>query len=197
MKAKHLMLCLTLALFAGCQSTPNSYTTPYDNPHYAPPPGTVIELHQALKFSPNNSRSNIQNGVALGSKSYDRFQPMCQFYLYESKEVMSKPRSIEPDRFTVIKSGQSLDYTLFEPIKVAYGSIGFGGPQYFGNMFDDEMGARTMITTMKLRSEKQPQVHELRCLMDDDPYLQNFVTINQMIKTLGVVATLHLPEVIK
>ncbi len=193
MKTQHLMLCLTLALFASCQSTPNSYKTPYDNPHYAPPPGSVIELHQDLKFSPNISRSNIQNGVALGSKSYDRFQPMCQFYLYESKEVMRKARSIEPDSFTVIKSSRSLDYTLLEPVKVAYG----GGPLYFGDMFDDEMGTRTMITTMRLRSETQPQVHELRCLMDDDPYLQNYVTINQMIKTLGGVATLHLPEVTK
>lgn len=196
MQTQHLIFCLTLSLFAGCQSVPINYATPYDNPRNVLPSGTVIELNQALIFSPNNSRSNIQNGVAIGKSRYDRFRPMCQFYLYESKDAMKKIRTIEPDHFTVVKSGQSMDYTLAEPLEVAFVSIGVGGgPLYFGGPFDDDAGTRTMKTTMKLHSDKQPQVHELRCVMDDDPYLRNFVTINQMIETLGDVVTLHLPVV--
>ncbi len=188
---------LLILPLAGCQSNPLSYATPYDNPYNLLPPGTVIELHQTLTFSPNNSRSNIQNGKAIGQGRYDRFHPMCQFYLYESKAALKSARSIEPDRFTVIKSSQNIDYALAEPIEVAFVSVGFGGPIYFGGPFDDDAGLRTMKTTMRLHSEKQPQVHELRCVVDNDPYLRKFVTINQMIKTLGEVATLHLPEVVQ
>ena len=192
MKLLRWMPLLILPL-TGCQSSSISYETPSDNPFNLLPPGTVIELNQTLTFSPGNSRSNIQNGKAIGQGRYDRFQPMCQFYLYESKEAMKVSRSIEPDSFTVIKSSQNIDYVLAEPIEVAFVSIGFGGPRYRHDPFDDDIGTRTMKTTMRLRSEKQPQVHELRCNRDDDPYLRNFVTINEMIKTLGEVATLHLP----
>jgi hypothetical protein len=185
---------LLILPLTGCQSNlanTGSYATPYDNPYNLPPPGTVIELHQALSFSPGNSRSNIQNGAGIGQGRYDRFQPMCQFYLYESKEAMKARRTIEPDSFTIIKSFQRIDYTLAKPVEVAFVSV--GGPRLFP--YDDDPGLRTLETTMRLRSEKQPQVHELRCMMDNDPYSRRFVTINQMIETLGDVATLHLPGV--
>lgn len=191
MKTQNLLFCLIFSLLAGCQSIPASYETPYDNPHVLPPPGTVIELHQSLAFVPNNSRSNIQNGKAIGASRYDRFQPRCQFYLYESQDVMKKARTIEPDRFTVTKSFQKVIFASAKSLEVAYVSVGvpiYGGP------FDDSVGSRTMRTTMRLHSDKQPQVYELRCMKDDDPYLQSWVTINQMIKTLGEVATLKIPE---
>jgi len=200
MKFHYWIPLLTLPL-AGCQTAQLSYETPYDNPYNLPANGTVVELHQTLSFSPGNSRSNIQNGTAIGQSGYDRFNPWCQFYLYESKEAMKVSRTIEPDKFTVIHASQNMDYTnlgpiLTEPIEVAAMSvgIGFGKPLYFGSSLDDT-GLRTMRTTLRLHSEKQPQVHELRCMVDDDPYLRRFVTINQMIKTLGEVATLHLPVV--
>jgi hypothetical protein len=193
MKLVHWLPLLLLPL-VGCQSNlanTGNYATPYDNPYNLPPPGAVIELHQTLSFSPGNSRSNIQNGKAIGQGRYDRFKPMCQFYLYESKEALKLSRTIEADSFTITKSFQRIDYTLAKPIEVAFVSV--GGPRLFP--YDDDPGLRTLKTTMRLRSEKQPQVHELRCMVDEDPYSRRYVTINQMIKTLGDVATLHLPVV--
>jgi len=198
MKLLHWIPLLILPL-SGCQTAPLHYATPYDNPYNLPPAGTVIELHQPLSFSPGNSRSNIQNGATIGHGRYDRFNPMCQFYLYESKDQLKVARTIEADTFTIIQSSQHMDYThvkplLTEPVQVAAVGIGIGGP-IFVTPFDDDIGLVTMQTTMRLRSDKQPQVHELRCMIDDDPYLRRFVTINQMIKTLGEVATLHVPVI--
>ena len=191
MKIHHLTSSLILATITGCQSTSVFYESPYDNPHVLPPPGTVVELHSSLQFAANNSRSTIQNGQKIGTGRFSRFDPWCQFYLYEPKEAMASPRSIEPDRFTVTKSFQNVDFALSEPLQVARVGVGIGVPFYGRN---DDVGSRTMKTTMRLRSEKQPHVHELRCGQDDDPYLQNYVTINEMIKTLGDIATLKFPE---
>jgi len=192
MKLLHWIPLLILPL-AGCQSAPVSYATPYDNPYNLLPPGTVIKLNQALSFSPGNSRSRIQSGVAIGQSRYDRFNAMCEFYLYESKDAMKVARSIQPDTFTIIKAAQNTDFTRAQNVDVAY--VGIGGPLYFGGPFDDDAGTRTMKTTMWLRSDNQPQVHELRCMRDDDPWLRRFVTINEMVKTLGDVVSINLPVV--
>ena len=192
MKLHILTCCLLFSVLAGCQSTANYYETPYDNPRVYPPPGTLLELHTDLPFAVNNSRSTIQYGKKIGQGRFSRFDPWCQFYLYESQEEMKQVRTIEPDTFTVTKSFQSIDWVLLKPLQVAYGSISVGGgPMLFGRY--DEMGSRTMRTTLRLQSDKQPQVYELRCGKDDDAYLQNYVTINEMIKTLGDIATLKLP----
>jgi hypothetical protein len=194
MKLIHIFLISLSILLTGCQSSPLSYASPYDNPRNYPVAGSVIVLNQSLNFSPNISRSNIQGGVALGSKSYDRFRPWCQFYLHESKQAMTQARTIEADRFTVINSTQNVDYTQLKPIEVAAAGISIGAPLHFRSRFDDDIGAQTLKTTLWLKSENQPQVRELRCAIDDDPWTQNFLSINQIIETLGSVATLELPQ---
>jgi hypothetical protein len=44
---------------------------------------------------------------------------------------------------------------------------------------------------MKLQSEKQPQLVELKCAVYADPVLSNFVSVNEIQKTLGDIATLR------
>ena len=192
MKLHILTCCLLFSVLAGCQSTANYYETPYDNPRVYPPPGTLLELHTDLPFAVNNSRSTIQYGKKIGQGRFSRFDPWCQFYLYESQEEMKQVRTIEPDTFTVTKSFQSIDWTLLKPVQIAYGSVVIGSPLLHDRY--DDMGLRTMRTTLRLHSDRQPQVYELRCGRDDDAYRQQYVTINQMIKALGDVATLTLPD---
>jgi hypothetical protein len=187
---------LIIVLLAGCQGAPPlSYETPYDNPRNLPPPGTIIELNETLTFSPGKSRSNIQNGTALGSGRFDHYQPWCQFYLHESKDVMKTTRTIEPDRFTVVSSGRNVDHTSTKPVELTFVSVGVGGPVYSRRLIDGEIGAQSLKTTMRLRSENQPQVRELRCAISDDPWSYNFLSINQIIGALGDVATLKLSTV--
>jgi len=181
MKPTHAIAAIILLFLSACQIAPLTY----DNPRSVPPPGSVIELNQALEFSPGSSRSNIQGGEALGSSGkYNRFQPWCQFYLYESREAMKKPRTIEPDTFTVIGARQEIDYTLSRPVDVA--SLGIGG-------FGEGADVRPLTTIIRLKSDKQPQVHELRCSKTDDPQQLNFLSVDMIRTTLGDIATLHLP----
>jgi len=104
---------------------------------------------------------------------------------------MKKTRSIEPDRFTVISARQEVDYSLYKAIDVASIGIGFGGG------FGEGTSVLPLMTIIKLHSEKQPQVHELRCSKTDEPYQFNYLSVDQISETLGGIATLHLPPLVQ
>lgn len=199
MKLPHLLLGTLCIGLAACQSIPTSYDDPLDNPRSVPPPGTIIELNQALTFNPNSSRSRVQNGRAIGTARYDRFTPWCEFYLYDSRESLKTTRTLEPDRFEVVKSSQGIEYVNAQTVDVAavgFGigvGVGVGAPLYSNPFYDDDVGPVTMKTTMRVRSDRQPQLHEISCSRMDDAWLRNYVSVNQIIKTLGDVATLKLP----
>lgn len=183
-----LSLSLLLAL-AGCQYDNYVYETPYDEPWRLPPKGTIVELMQPLTFSPGSSRIYIQDGV-ISNRGVNDYRPWCQFYLYESKEDMKQPRTIEPDEFTVVRASQNVKYVQLKPLTIAAVGIGVGSSYMFTR---DEAGAQTLATTMKLTSSKQPQVHELMCAKSDDVLRHNFVSVNKIQATLGSIAQLHLP----
>ena len=105
---------------------------------------------------------------------------------------MKHPRTIEPDRFTVVGAAQNVEFVQLEPITVAAVGIGAGSSYMFTR---DEVGAQTLATTMKLSSSKQPQVRKLICATTDDVRRDNFVSVNKIQATLGDIATLHLPLV--
>jgi len=181
------VLALLLPLGA-CQYNNYVYETPYDEPWRVPKKGTIIELKQGLTFSPGSSRVYIQDGEVSNRRGIDDYRPWCQFYLYESKDDMKHRRTIEPDQFTVINASQRVDYVLAKPLEVA--AVGFGSPYMYAR---DEAGAQTLATTMKLKSAKQPQVHELKCAVSDDMRRENFVSVNKIQATLGEIAHLQLP----
>ncbi len=196
MKLSHLLTSALCFGLAACQSTPVHYDNPLDNPRSVPPPGSVIELKQALTFQPNSSRNRVQHGQALGNGRFDRYSPWCEFYLYDSRESLKTARTLAPDRFEVVQSGQGIEYVQARSLDVAAVSFGMGvgfGSPYYANPFHDDVGPVRMKTTMRVRSDKQPQLHEISCSIMDDAWLQNYVSVNQIIKTLGEVATLHLP----
>ncbi len=190
-RARYLVVALLLPLSA-CQYENYVYETPYDEPWSVPTRGSIVELNQTLTFSPGSSRVYIQNGTVSNRRGIDDYRPWCQFYLYESKDELKHSRTIEPDRFTITRASQNVGYVQATPFDVAAVGIGAG----FGSSLmyaRDEMGAQTLATTMRLKSEKQPQVHELICAVSDDVRRENFVSVNKIQATLGNVATLHQP----
>ena len=195
MKTLHLLSLGLLIPLAGCQYDNYHYETPDDEPWRSPEKGTVVELKQSLTFVPGSSRTYIQDGVASNNyRGINHYRPWCQFYLYESKDEMKHTRTIEPDKFTVVKASQGIKYVQTAPITVAAIGVGFG----FGasNLYAvDDIGAQTLATTMILTSETQPQVRELVCSTTDDARRDNFVSINKIKATLGDIATLHPPTV--
>lgn len=192
MKTLYILSLGLLVPLAGCQYDNYVYETPYDEPWSVPAKGTVIELNQPLTFSPGSSRVYIQDGAISNRRGVDDYRPWCQFYLYESKEDMKHPRTIVPDRFTITGAAQNVEFVQLEPIAVAAVGIGVGSSYMFAQ---DEAGAQTLATKMKLSSSKQPQVQELMCATTDDVRRQNFVSVNKIQVTLGDIATLHFPMV--
>lgn len=196
MKLSQLIPGVLLVALAGCQSSLYNFDDPLDNPRSVPPPGSVFVLNEALTFPPNHSRNNIQNGKILGPGRVNRYVPSCQFYLYDSKESLKTTRTIEPDRFEVTRASQSIEYYVkSQSVEVAAAGVGFN-TAYFRTI-DDDMGPVPMKTTMRVHSDKQPQVHEISCTRADDAWLRNYVSVNEIIATLGDVATLVLPEAVK
>ena len=104
---------------------------------------------------------------------------------------MKQERSIQADEFVVERASQGVGFVMAKPIHVASFGIGIGSP--YQTVVDD-VGAQTLSTTMRIKSENQPQVRELQCSTTDDALRQNFVSINQIQETLGNVATLRLPS---
>ena len=186
MQITYLPILLVLALLSGCQSL--SYEDPHDDPKSMPPVDSVVVLNQTLEFRVGSSRSYIQHGVAMGENKVNIRQPYCLFYLYEPASALLQPRSIEADRFTVTRSNQGASFASIKPIRqavyVPFGDVADGGGP----------SAQTLTTTLRLRSETQPQVHELQCSVFGERYYYGFVSVNQIIETLGDIVSLQFPD---
>ena len=182
MKLHYLLLFLIAPLLAGCQTPAFNYENPNDNPRRVPPEGSVVVLNQPLQFRVGSSRSYVQFGVAQTGGVNIR-EPYCMFYLYEPSEALKQERTIQPDQFTVIKSFQASEFASVKPV-VQAAVIRRSG---------DGPSAQTLATTLRLKSELQPQVRDLKCSVFGEANLYDFVSINQIIETLGDVATLQLP----
>jgi len=193
MKPLHILTLSLLLPLAGCQYSNYVYETPNDEPWSIPPRGTVVVLNQPIAFRPGTSRSYIQAGEARTSGEVNRYEPWCQFYLYESKDAMKHERSIQPDEFVVQRASQGIGFVMAQPVSVAAIAIGGGIGVPFHTAVDD-VGSQTLSTTMRIKSEKQPQVRELQCSTTDDALRQNFVSINRIQATLGEVVTLRMPS---
>jgi hypothetical protein len=184
MKLHYLLLFLIAPLLAGCQTSAFTYENPNDDPHRVPPKGSVVILNQPLQFRVGSSRSYVQYGVAQTGGVNSR-NPYCMFYLYEPPEALKQERTIQPDQFTVIKSFQATSFASVKPIVQAAVILP-------SRDFADGPSAQTLTTTLRLKSELQPQVRELRCSVFGEANLYDFVSINQIIEALGDVATLQL-----
>lgn len=182
MKLHYLLLLLIAPLLAGCQTSAFTYENPNDDPHRVPPKGSVVILNQPLHFRVGSSRSFVQYGVAQAGGVNSR-NPYCMFYLYEPSEALKQERTIQPDQFTVIKSFQATSFASVKPIVQAAVILPSA----------DGPSAQTLTTTLRLKSELQPQVHDLKCSVFGEANLYEFVSINEIIQTLGDVATLQLP----
>ena len=192
-KSLSLTAALSLTVTA-CQPGPYQFTDPLDNPRGMLAPGSVIELNQPLTFYPNSSRARVQNGKALGQSRYNMYTPSCEFYLYDTKESLATTRILEPDRFEVVSTYQGVDYVSAKPVEVA-GRVGVGvGVPRVGGAYYDDIGPVPFKTSMRVRSDRQPQLHEINCTAMDDLWTRNYVSINQIIQTLGEVATVHMAK---
>ena len=113
-------------------------------------------------------------------------QPYCLFYLYEPAAALKHERTVQPDRFTVTRATQGAEHASVKPIVQARAVLPMSD-------IADGASAQTLTTTVRLNSEKQPRVRELRCSIFGEANLYDYVSLNQIIQTLGDVVTLEIP----
>ncbi|MBC8212002.1 MAG: hypothetical protein H8E21_13150 [Gammaproteobacteria bacterium] len=171
-----------LLVLSACQ--PLIYGDPFDAPTLKVPLGSLLQLHQALNFEPGYSRSFIQSGKALTYQQLEAYQPFCQFLRYEPPQALETLRTMQADTFRVTRSRQEEEVEGLSGfgVMISLGSIGLG----------DSRGLQKLSAVLKIKSESQPEIVELRCSVYDQPYQWNYLSVNQIKAILGSLVTLKL-----
>lgn len=117
-------------------------------------------------------------------------EPWCQFYLFESREAMKKPRTIAADQFIVTQSSQRAEFALSA---VSRFDVAASGASFTlaRTRNGGDAGFKSMATTLKLHSDKQPQLVELKCTVYANPFHYNFVSVNKIQEILAPIASLQ------
>lgn len=179
------IIVFTMAV-SGCQGANQLEINRHQS--QALPAGATIALKQALHFSKHVSRLYVQHGRPMEYYQVNEAAPWCKFYLFEPASAMHKVRIIEPDEFTVQNSyHQYIDEYFAQSADIKLAS---NADFFERDLFPEP---QVLASKMKLYSARQPQVVELTCGILDDPYPNNFLTINTMQRALGNVAKIHLP----
>ena len=175
-----------LAIFAlmSCQTMKSS--DPYDSPQSTIPTGSMIELLQTLDFVPGFSRAFIQSGQPRTYAEVDQRLPYCQFYRYEPPSALQTLRILQPDLFKVITSSQTME-------------LGTTGVSIFASIGSNSRRNRDkddylLSSVLKLSSDLQPEIVELKCAVLDESDHWNFLSVNQIKATLGELVTITLPD---
>lgn len=143
--------------------------------------GSSITLNQPLKFQVGYSRSFIQFGKPIRPADLRDRYPYCQFYRYEHPDELLYERSLQPDTFRVTKSYRAMDYLQSgSTLKLFASDLSSGGPP------DDNV----LANIIKIKSTKQPEIVELKCATLTEPSLSHFLTVTEIQKILGDVATI-------
>ena len=179
-----LLIFLAISiLITGCQSM--SEPVDFSHPKSKPAVGTIVQLNETLIFEQGTSRAYIQNGKAKVFKEVDDRAPWCQFSRYEPRAALETERTAVPDSFTVTKSSQRMELVSAKPFPVLAANV------IIPSMLEsDGQNAVTLSTIMKIKSDKQPEIAEFKCAVFNDPFVENFVSVDEILKTLGNVVTL-------
>lgn len=171
-----LLISGLLGLLAGCQSSP---VKNIHSPFFAPPAGSILQLHTAIEIPRNELSVIIQYGkIQPSTWELDRYYPNCDFEIRDKHNAVTQ---IKPDRFEIIKSIQDTEHVLLAPARVA--DIGFsGGPPH-----------EEYQTIMYLHSEKQPNVFRMTCRHWEDPTDGEHLSVARIREALGKLFSLKLP----
>jgi len=174
-------------LISGCQTL--SEPVDFSHPKSKPPVGTIVQLNEKLTFQTGTSRSYIQHGKFKEFKGIEDREPWCMFYRYEPRAALKSERSVEPDNFTVTSSLQRAEMVSAKPFFISTFNMILPAM-----LESDNSNSATLTTTMKIKSDKQPEVVELRCGVFNESFSENYVSVNKILETLGNIVTLKFPQ---
>jgi len=179
---KKILFVFFILLITACSSRLTSFNLENSLGYY-PPVSSKIILKQALKINADKAGLYIQEGQIKGS-SHSRFKPFCYIRFLDVEQVS---RTIQPDTFT-IKSSR-IETRLIAKNKTfstPYGVINY-------RLADSTPSDILEVITMKIVSEKQPDVYLLECGgVENSPSQVEPPTIADMRQAMGSIMSLVL-----
>ena len=172
---------LTPFLLYGCLSTQARVS--WDNT-YGIPANSTISLLQPLTIPAQDTQVFIQYGKAVYSSGYtygyDQYYPFCFF---EVQDIAQAEQTIVADNFTITEvTREETEFVQTTPTRMA-NLITVGA--------DYTIPIIVQTTTMKLHSDKQPQIKKLVCGGGfDHPPFAKLPTIKEIEEALGDIAQL-------
>jgi len=173
-----------VTFLAACQT---QFAGNEDSPYYLPPAGSHVVLNQAVTVPPNEVGVFIQGGkvVARGQVRYS--EPHCKL---ELRRLATAARTIAPDDVLVTRVSRELGHSVdTATVQLADAARALG----VSSDRDDMPSIRAFATYLYLGSDRQPEVYRLGCGVWDIPNEGRHLSINEMRRTLGDIASLRLP----
>jgi len=171
-----LVLSSLLALTA-CSSEP---VKDPDSFLYSVPVGSKLILNKEITIPADLARRYFQNGRAMQKKEVDIYHPHCSIVM---NTLVGHERMIKPTVFEIYKVVDEHDYVQ-RPVHVA--------SRIFGNV--DGLTIIGYASFYFLSSPDEPDVRSLECAQWDDPVNVEYLSINEVKKSLGEYFSLQLND---
>lgn len=152
------------------------------------PAGSVLVLDRTLDMPPGGARVHIQGGRVVPEGDINRFVPHCSFGLRLQSGDEALIGAIRPGRFDTGRS-RSWAQARREPgdgVRVA----ARGWPMLARSRERGGLIHLRFRTEIPLGSAEQPQVDDLTCQYDGEPY-DGYLTLEQIRSALGPIASLR------
>ena len=157
-------------------------------PHHVPASryihaGDSVSLNQPIAVN-GGAKIYVQNGIVLPSRELNWAHPYCYFHLYRDPAVVTTPADLIADDFEIISRITRYDFV----------SLDQPGPIFatFGVSRNESASEMTIVTKLKLRSAKQPEVIALNCGIWAVPNERSHLSLQEIKGALGEIVTLNL-----
>lgn len=178
-------------LLAGCGTTADTPPGAYGRAGPDLPTGSEVELHETLRMPVDSARVYVQGGRVVSYSDINHFALYCSFGLERTggEPLVS---AIEPDRFEIVRAPRTwwrADAGDAEAVRVASAGVRLAGMRH-----RQDADRYTFYVELALRSERQPQVDDLRCEyegQDDDRLFTPYPSAERIDAALGEVATVR------
>jgi len=150
----------------------------YDSIFYSVPVDSTLTLNRDITIPANLARRFFQNGKSLKESDINIYYPHCSILM---NTLVDYERTIKPTVFKIYKvlddEQEARLYIHFASnfIKANSGPVIVGFASYYS-----------------LRSADNPDVSSLECLQWNDPYIDEYLTVNEIKKSLGDYFTLQI-----
>jgi hypothetical protein len=177
---KYFLIRLILSssfVLTGC--LPQPVKNP-DSSLYSVPVGSILSLNKDISIPANLARRFFQDGKSMKKTDIDIYYPHCSLSM---NTLVDYERTIKPTVFVIYKVVDDEEYAKRQ-VYVASNSLrAIDGPTIIGH-----------ATYYYLRSNEVSDVRALECVQWDDPYNVEYLSINQVKKSLGDYFTLEVND---